>query len=293
MCGDANQIVHPNFFSWSKIKTLFYQGSLSTHEQALRILTVNYRNSLAVTQLANQILRIKNARLGSIDKESHYLMDTHSEKPGSIFFWHTDDKNTVELNQKTQQSTRYAVIVIRDEWKEVAKKYFQTPLVFSIFETKGLEYDHIILFDFISAESASFSEIAKGVSLADLQGEFTYARAKEKTDKSLEIYKFYINALYVAITRSLQNVYWVESQKKHPLFDLLQLEQYQSALNLQTASSSLEEWQKEARKLEMQGKQEQADAIRSRLQQTPVPWAVMTLPHSATIVATSPRRQSF
>jgi superfamily I DNA/RNA helicase len=66
MCGDANQIVHPNFFSWSKIKTLFYQGSLSTQEQSLRILTVNYRNSLAVTQLANQILRIKHARLGSV-----------------------------------------------------------------------------------------------------------------------------------------------------------------------------------------------------------------------------------
>ena len=24
LCGDANQIVHPNFFSWSKVKSLFY-----------------------------------------------------------------------------------------------------------------------------------------------------------------------------------------------------------------------------------------------------------------------------
>ncbi len=278
MCGDANQIVHPNFFSWSKIKTLFYRGSLSTNEQSLRILRVNYRNSLAVTDLANRILRIKNTRLGSVDKESHYLMDNHSEKAGSVFFWQTDDKNTVELNQKTQQSTRYAVIVIHDDWKEAAKKYFQTPLVFSIFETKGLEYDHIILFDFISVENRPFSEIAGGVSLTDLQGDFTYARAKEKTDKSLEIYKFYINALYVAVTRSLKNVYWVESQKQHPLFDLLQLENYQSSLTLETTASSSEEWQKEARKLEMQGKQEQADAIRDRLQQTPVPWPVMALP---------------
>ncbi len=284
MCGDANQIVHPNFFSWSKIKTLFYQGSLSTQEKSLRILTVNYRNSLAVTQLANQILRIKNARLGSVDKESHYLMNTHAEKAGSVFFWQADDKNTVELNQKTQQSTHYAVIVIRDEWKEIAKRYFQTPLVFSIFETKGLEYDHIILFDFISAESDSFAEIARGVNPDELQGEFTYARAKEKTDKSLEIYKFYINALYVAVTRSIKDVYWVESKVQHPLFDLLQLERYQSALTLETTKSSLEEWQKEARKLEMQGKQEQADAIRNRLQQTPVPWNVMTIPQAQQLI---------
>ena len=25
LCGDSNQIVHPNFFSWSKIKSFFYR----------------------------------------------------------------------------------------------------------------------------------------------------------------------------------------------------------------------------------------------------------------------------
>ena len=186
------------------------------------------------------------------------------------------DKNTAELNQKTRQSTRYAVIVLRDELKEVARKYFQTPLIFSIFETKGLEYDHIILFDFISAESAPFLALTQGVTTADLQGDFTYRRAKQKTDKSLEIYKFYINALYVAITRSMQNVYWIESHEQHPLFVLLNLDQYRATLILEAAPSSQEEWQKEARKLEMQGKQEQADAIRESLQQKMVPWEIMT-----------------
>src|ERR1019366_9069648 len=39
--------------------------------------------------------------------------------------------------------------------------------------------------------------------------------------------------------------------------------------------SSLEDWQKEARKLELQGKQEQVDAIRRDiLRQSPVPWPV-------------------
>jgi hypothetical protein len=30
LCGDSNQIVHPNFFSWSKIKSLFYQQTTET-----------------------------------------------------------------------------------------------------------------------------------------------------------------------------------------------------------------------------------------------------------------------
>ena len=36
-------------------------------------------------------------------------------------------------------------------------------------------------------------------------------RARDKTDKSLEVYKFYVNALYVALTRAVRNVYLIES----------------------------------------------------------------------------------
>ena len=73
LCGDSNQIVHPNFFSWSKVKSLFYsQNELKQSEQLIRILNTNYRNSPQVTEIANKILKIKNHRFGSIDKESHF-----------------------------------------------------------------------------------------------------------------------------------------------------------------------------------------------------------------------------
>ena len=67
-----------------------------------------------------------------------------------------------------------------------------------------------------------FAEIADGVAAADLDGdELDYRRAKDKTDKSLEIYKFYVNALYVALTRAIRNVYLIESDIDHPLLRLL------------------------------------------------------------------------
>src|SRR6266536_2800854 len=43
LTGDSNQIVHPNFFSWSKIKTYLYQHG--TDNKEVRILQTNYRNS--------------------------------------------------------------------------------------------------------------------------------------------------------------------------------------------------------------------------------------------------------
>ncbi len=33
LCGDSNQIVHPNFFSWSKIKSFFYRQEARHHKR--------------------------------------------------------------------------------------------------------------------------------------------------------------------------------------------------------------------------------------------------------------------
>ncbi len=50
-----------------------------------------------------------------------------------------------------------------------------------------------------------------------------YNRARDKGDKSLELYKFYVNALYVAMTRAVDSLTLVESDTTHPLLDLLGL----------------------------------------------------------------------
>ena len=41
LCGDANQIVHPNFFSWSKLKSYFYVGDDLDTQRITRILNKN------------------------------------------------------------------------------------------------------------------------------------------------------------------------------------------------------------------------------------------------------------
>jgi hypothetical protein len=103
-----------------------------------------------------------------------------------------------------------------------SEKHFATPLLFSIHEAKGLEYENIVLYRFISDHRAEFSEIVDGVSHADLAIDtLDYRRARDKSDKSLEVYKFFVNALYVALTRAIRNVYVIESDTGHPLFGLL------------------------------------------------------------------------
>lgn len=281
LCGDSNQIVHPNFFSWSKIKSLFWHDPDLANQQNLQVLRANFRNSREATRIANTLLKIKHRRFGSIDRESNFLVNAVSQDDGTVRILADREDVKKELNQKTKGSAQCAVLVLRDEDKPGARRFFHTPLLFSIHEAKGLEYDHVILYRFISGHRAEFDEVASVVSPESLvSDELQYRRAKDKADKSLEIYKFYVNALYVALTRAIKSVYLVESDGGHPLLQLLNLKTGGDQVEVIARTSTLEDWQKEARKLELQGKLEQAEAIRSTiLKQAPVPWQVFDESH--------------
>ncbi|MFW8627966.1 hypothetical protein [Deinococcus sp. ME38] len=280
LCGDSNQIVHPNFFSWAAVKTLLYRDPELAERQKISVLQANFRNSGQVTRVANDLLKIKHARFGSVDRESNFLVRAVAQEPGSVTFLPDDPRVKRHLDEQIRGSTEYAVLVLRDEDKAAAHKAFGTPLIFSVHEAKGLEYPNIILHNFISGARQTFREITEGVTTADLdREELNYARARDKTDKSLEIYKFYVNALYVAVTRAVNRVTLIESDTGHPLLSLLGVGVGDEAEQLRASRASRDDWEREARKLELQGKKEQASDIRRRiLQQKPVPWEVWTPP---------------
>ncbi len=274
--GDSNQVVHPNFFSWSKIKSMFYDVDLLNGRDILRILSRNYRCASCITDLANKLLRVKQVRFGSIDKESHYLIESLPSSKGSVSFLSHKDKVLLDLNNKTKLSSKHAVIVLDDSDKDKARKYFQTPLVFSVREAKGLEYENIILYNIVSDNRQAFAEITTGIIPADLLGDFVFGRNKDKSDRSAESYKYFINGLYVALSRAMRQIYWVESDEHHSLLGLLDFKVEAVTAEVTESKSSLEEWQMEARRLEQQGRFEQADEIRrSILQNEPVPWAIL------------------
>jgi len=277
LCGDSNQLVHPNFFSWTNTKTMFYQARADGVREIMRVLDTNYRNSLQVTELANRLLLVKHARFGSIDRESNYLVRCTAEGSGAVELLQDDDKIKRELSAKTSRSARTAVMVLQGEDKAEARRHFQTPLLFSIQEAKGLEYESIILYNFVSGCPRAFDEIAEGVTADALSRDLRYARAKDKADKSLDAFKFYINALYVAITRAVGSLYLIERNPSHRLLSLLGLAARREGVGIAEHRSSVEEWKAEARKLELQGKAEQAEAIRrSVLSIQDVPWKVLT-----------------
>ncbi len=280
LCGDSHQIVHPNFFSWAALKSLFWQGLAgdAAQRQPLKLLQANFRNTRAVTELSNRLLKVKQARFGSVDRESNFLVRSTSAVAGEARLLDAKDKTLAQLDAATRQSARHAVIVLRDEDKPAARQAFHTPLVFSVHEAKGLEYPHVLLFRLVSSQRQAYAEVCEGVTEAELQGDaLAYRRARDKADKSLELYKFQVNALYVAMTRAVETLTLVEQDTGHPLLALLGL-QLGEAQAQAAAKSTQDEWAQEARRLELQGKAEQAQAIRDAfLQHKPVPWTPWSL----------------
>jgi hypothetical protein len=284
LCGDANQIVHPNFFSWASVRAFFRREGQEeaadvSAKRDISVLHANFRNTQAVTNLSNRLLKIKQARFGSVDRESNFLVRCASATPGEVRLVQGDDKALKTLDAASRASVRSAVIVLRDEDKAAARAHFKTPLLFCVHEAKGLEYPEVILFNLVSSNRAAYAEVCREVTPADLEiDELDYRRAKDKTDKSLELNKFYVNALYVSITRAMESLTIVESDAQHPLLRLLDLEARTEIAAAPVQVSSKEEWAREARKLELQGKQEQARAIRDTfLNFRPTPWTPWSL----------------
>jgi len=115
-----------------------------------------------------------------------------------------------------------------------------------------LEYPNIILYRFVSSQRQAYAEICEGMDAADLRSnELTYRRAKDKHDRSLELWKFYVNALYVALTRAVEQLFLIESDAEHPLLQLLNIHDTGEQLQVQTQASSREDWEREAHRLEL------------------------------------------
>ena len=66
-----------------------------TAEAAARdvsVLQANFRNTRAVTVLANRLLKIKQARFGSVDRESNFLVKCASHAAGEVRLLKAEEK---------------------------------------------------------------------------------------------------------------------------------------------------------------------------------------------------------
>jgi hypothetical protein len=108
ICGDSNQIVHPNLFSWARVKSLFHGDGVRPADPSpldrIHVLSANYRNTRAVTKLANRLLLVKQRRFGSVDRESNYLVECVSNEEGRVEVLADGPGVRADLDARTRRS---------------------------------------------------------------------------------------------------------------------------------------------------------------------------------------------
>ncbi|GHM58477.1 MAG: hypothetical protein sL5_06330 [Candidatus Mesenet longicola] len=278
LCGDVNQVIHPSFFSISRLKSFLYDNTDKNIAGKVYVLEKNYRNSKQVIELANRILHLKNYCFAPEDKitaneKEAFFMKSDTENTGNVSFIADDKKG--EVAKKVSKSINWAVLVLDNGSKEDAGKLFGTPLVFNIHEAKGLEFENVILYKFMSCKAYNgIWNIIKGkkkindaineVRASYTNNDVSTSRNKNKEDKSFEEYKFYMNALYVGASRAIDSVYILDNAKKHDLLQVIKPENV-STEDIKREESSPEAWKNMALELIDKGNIEQANNIATRL----------------------------
>ena len=89
-----------NFFSWASVRALFREAAKAGQRgpprrrppATSRCMQANFRNTRAVTALANRLLKIKQARFGSVDRESNFLVKCASHAAGEVRLLKAEEK---------------------------------------------------------------------------------------------------------------------------------------------------------------------------------------------------------
>ena len=280
LCGDANQIVHPNFFSWSTLKRFFYQHDGRTgagrpdsdspqqlpqrrrHHRSREPHVETETRPLWLRGPREQLPRPQHGR----DVRDRAAAGRHaSRSPANSIRKHTSPP-ILPSSSCTRSKNRRPAPISRPR------------LIFSIQEAKGLEYDNIILYNFTSGCRRALSGNHPWRQCGGRASGGTHAMRGRGT-KAISRWKCTSFILTRCMSRSPARWRTSISLRPNPdqrLFEVLGLQRWEERLALAEHGSSLDEWRQEARRLELQGKQEQADAIRTQiLKLKDVPWEVL------------------
>lgn len=187
--GDFHQNVHPTFFKDGRIESIFQFLDGGSNFEISR-LNENYRSSKDIVQLANQVAIYRNEVLPSKveDKILEVAKRNQIKKP----YLYTGRK---EMLWDCVKDKSYVSIVVANEFVKdrLNRQYPELKArVFTVSEIKGIERKYIITYNIISEYKEQWKIITNGQKL------------------NMEMYRYYFNLLYVAITRARDMLGMVE-----------------------------------------------------------------------------------
>ncbi len=176
--GDINQMISPSGFRWGDLTTRLHAKNQKWTEENL---STNFRSTGKLVSLAVKILKLKSKLLPE-SKSSEELPQSITGELARLVEASKDNLKEINLGAAD------AILVRTENRKQELNKTLETTLIFTIEESKGLEFDTVYLIDFFeNSKSLWTTALSSSKKLKE----------QEKPELRLEF-----NLLYVAITRA-------------------------------------------------------------------------------------------
>jgi len=185
LSGDIHQIINPTYFSFSRVKSLFYLGKYTEKQ-----LGKNYRSQKKIVDLANKLSDLRGEYIGKLGEDYKEASILEGE---DVYIYKKDNKFLKKLEENTAVilvPTNEIKNTLRAELPKIANK------ILTVQDIKGLEFDSVVLYNF-ATELKKYWEII-----------FT-GRAKTN-----QLYRYYFNLLYVGLTRARKRLLLMEENEE-------------------------------------------------------------------------------
>ncbi|MBA2656155.1 MAG: AAA family ATPase [Tatlockia sp.] len=209
-CEDNRQSLSDNKSKVPFIEKLFYDWDLDINHTDL---TVSYRCPAAAITMANATAKLKAI---ATDYGQADIQIPPGQAQGKVkWFDYLDNSRLLKL-QQLALSPDFAIVTSK-EYKDEAKKLFNTVLVFTPEEIKGLEYKNILAYRLL--DNPLFKEADKVISEKSL-GFSKKSDNRAKKDQAKEHLGPPFNAFYTACTRTTDTLY-VFQEDHHKLKNII------------------------------------------------------------------------
>lgn len=219
-------------------------------------LTGTYRCPPKIMDAANQVIHLKHLLVqGIADKFEATKID--SKILDTLGHVHLTSLETIFSKAWARTANTNIAIVTSEQNKIRARELFQTPLVFSPKEIKGLEYEIIISWELLDED---FFKRALKRFLEVKDKKTVTGRATENDDES---FIAYLNALFTVFTRAEHRLILCErpNRENSILIDLLKTLHDDLPDTLNKSTLDFADWQAEMTRQLQQGNREQAQLI--------------------------------
>ena len=231
LLGDIHQVTEHYEFDIGFLKQQLYKDGYTLKEY---FIDKNYRSSDQTIELINKLKEIK-FELFSHESRMFRLYDIPVRK-GNRPALVQDQFDAGVVFSRLEQDADSIVVVSDMHWKQRLRD-LGLKRVFTIEESRGLEYKDVYGYNLLS----SFKEI------------WSRLLAPGGKNKANDLYRTYFNLIYLAITRSKDNLYFLESERTvleeelSPYFD--RSRPIEALLHAGVRESDRQKWLREAEKL--------------------------------------------